>query len=82
MILFTKSFDEKIKISIEMNDEIKRFLYIKRVRKIYYNALIKSLEKYPINNPFDAVPFEDPRVFEFISEEDYINVLETFGNQR
>jgi len=80
-----KSFDEKIKISIEMDNDyetIKRFLYLKRVRKIYYDALDKSLEKYPINNPFDAVPFEDPRIFEFISEEDYINVLETFGNQR
>jgi hypothetical protein len=75
---------KKIKISIEMDEceTIKRFLYIKRVRKIYYDALDKSLEKYPINNPFDAVPFEDPRVFEFISEEDYINVLETLHDVR
>lgn len=65
-----------------MNDENKRFLYIKHVRKIYYDALDKSLEKYPINNPFDAVPFEDPRVFEFIGEEDYIKVLETLHDVR
>jgi len=60
----------------EVQDLVRRFLYKKKLRQKYYEAIDKSLIKYPINNPFDAVPFEDQRVFEFITPEDYVEILE------
>jgi hypothetical protein len=55
---------------------MRNFLYKKKLRQKYYEAMDKSFVKYPVNNPFDAVPFEDPRVFEFITAEDYIEIIE------
>jgi predicted GH43/DUF377 family glycosyl hydrolase len=55
---------------------IQRFFYAKNLRLKYHKAMEESLIKYPVNNPFDKVPFEDPRVFEFITPEDYVEIIE------
>ena len=62
--------------SPEVQELVRKFLYKKKLRQKYHEAIDRSLGKYPSNNPFDAVPFEDPRVFEFITPEDYVEIIE------
>jgi hypothetical protein len=72
----TPQKDRRMNTENTITDITKRFLCKKSLRKKLTKILYESLKVYPVNNPFDNVAFEDPRVFEFISPEEYIEIIE------